>query len=464
MSLTYGFYNSNAGDRKYDAVQMSSIFDGIIHDGVYASIGDSFAVAATTGRGITVGTGRAWFNHTWTFNDSTIPLTVSAAAAVLDRIDAVVLEVGVSARTNTIKLVNGTPASSPLRPAMVNDANTKQYPLAYIYSKANTSNVTQANITNMVGTSSTPFVTGVMSSFNTDALLMQWGADWDAWKNAEAAEFNTWFNALSVTLASNVAANLEANILAVDAKVTALNTQNGFFAAMDLALPYQNKRRFFRGKSLGTSFTVDQKAKVADGSFTGLWVGDYWTINGVVWRIVDINYWYGIGDTPFNTNHLVIMPDSVLYTAKMYDYNSSNKGYAGSLMYSTGLTDAKNQANAAFPSAIKTHRMKYVSACYDGFPEDAAFYDATLEIPSESMIFGQNYYSAQGPFDPGRTTTSYGTRPLALFDVAGHVGQTNFWLRDSSTKYTYCLSYNNVSHLADASELHGVRPVFAIGG
>ena len=138
MSLTYGFYNSNAGDRKYDAVQMSSIFDGIIHDGVYASIGDSFAVAATTGRGITVGTGRAWFNHTWTFNDSAIPLTVSAAAAVLDRIDAVVLEVGVSARTNTIKLVNGTPASSPLRPAMVNDANTKQYPLAYIYSKANT--------------------------------------------------------------------------------------------------------------------------------------------------------------------------------------------------------------------------------------------------------------------------------------------------------------------------------------
>ena len=85
MSLTYGFYNSNAGDRKYDAVQMSSIFDGIIHDGVYASIGDSFAVAATTGREITVGTGRAWFNHTWTFNDSAIPLTVSAAAAVLDR-------------------------------------------------------------------------------------------------------------------------------------------------------------------------------------------------------------------------------------------------------------------------------------------------------------------------------------------------------------------------------------------
>ena len=157
MTLTYGFYNSSAGDRKYDAVQMSSIFDGIIHDGIYSSIGNSFAVTHQSGRNITVGTGRAWFDHTWSFNDAAIPLSITAAEAVLNRYDAVVLEIGVNLRTNSVKVITGTPASSPVRPAMVKDANTKQYPLAYIYVKANTANLSPADITNMVGSSETPF-------------------------------------------------------------------------------------------------------------------------------------------------------------------------------------------------------------------------------------------------------------------------------------------------------------------
>ena len=113
MSVTYGFYNSINGDRKYNALEMSSIFDGIIVDGVYMSIGDALNVKSSGGMGITVGTGRAWFNHTWTLNDSVMPLTIESSDVLLNRIDAVVLEVNNDSdvRKNTIKIVKGSPAS-----------------------------------------------------------------------------------------------------------------------------------------------------------------------------------------------------------------------------------------------------------------------------------------------------------------------------------------------------------------
>ena len=464
MTLTYGFYNSSAGDRKYDAVQMSSIFDGIIHDGIYSSIGDSFAVAHQSGRNITVGTGRAWFDHTWSFNDAAIPLSIAAAEAVLNRYDAVVLEIGVNLRANSVKVIRGTPASSPVRPAMVKDANTKQYPLAYIYVKANTANLSPADITNMVGSSETPFVTGVLSSFNTDALLGQWSADWDVWKNDKASSFTSWFNSLSVTLESNVAANLEANILAVDAKVTALKTQAGYFETLEQALPVQNKRNFYRGQSLGTSFSPAQKAAVANGSFTGMWIGDYWTINGVVWRIVDIDYWLGLGSTPFNDHHLVIMPDTSLYLSKMNNSNSTSGGYAGSYMYTTGLTSAKATVETAFPGSVKTRNISYNNECNYGVPTKYAYYNATVELATEVMIFGEKFFSSQGPYEPPTSASPDGNRQLAIFKLNNVYGATNFWLRDTSTRYTFCAVDNlKAPDIKDASGSYGVRPVFAIG-
>jgi len=64
LSVTYGFYNSVNGDRKYDAIQVSSIFDGIVKDGIFMSIGTSFRVKAASGMTVNVGVGRAWFNQT----------------------------------------------------------------------------------------------------------------------------------------------------------------------------------------------------------------------------------------------------------------------------------------------------------------------------------------------------------------------------------------------------------------
>lgn len=121
MSVTYGFYNSKNKDRRYDAIQMSSIFDGIIRDGILQHVGTAMMVKESTGMMVNVGIGRAWFNHTWTLNDALLPLTVPQSEVILNRIDAVILEVDSreSVRANTIKIVKGTPATNPVKPSMI---------------------------------------------------------------------------------------------------------------------------------------------------------------------------------------------------------------------------------------------------------------------------------------------------------------------------------------------------------
>jgi hypothetical protein len=158
--LTYGFYNSLNGDRKYDAIQLSSIFDGIITDGVFKSIGTSFAVTASTGRVVVVGIGRAWFNHTWTLNDAPFQLTLDASDPILHRIDTVVLQVDTRAanRVNSIYIVKGTPASTPIAPVLIETGDHIQYPIANIYLAAQATTILQANITSLIGTVDFPYV------------------------------------------------------------------------------------------------------------------------------------------------------------------------------------------------------------------------------------------------------------------------------------------------------------------
>lgn len=194
MSVSSGFFNSLNGDRKYNAAQMSAIFDGLIIDGVFASIGTAFAVKAAGGLTVNVGIGKAWFDHTWTVNDSILPMTAPEAEVLLDRIDAVVLEVNgmESVRNNTIKFVKGNPSSAPSRPTLTNEGNVHQYPLCYIYRKYGTAVINQADITPMVGTESTPFVTGILQTISLDELLGKWQDELDRFTNARSQEVDDW--------------------------------------------------------------------------------------------------------------------------------------------------------------------------------------------------------------------------------------------------------------------------------
>lgn len=191
MSVTCGFYNSINGDRRYNAEQLTSLVDGIIRDGVFMGIGDALMVSASTGMNVIVGTGRAWFNSTWTHNDSLLPLAVDPAEMILNRIDAVVLEVNRSmdVRENTIKMVKGTPASVPVPPTLIKSELVNQYALAHVYVGAGVTQITAANITNKVGTDDCPFVTGILQTLNLTALLAQWDGEFHGILNLRDSQF-----------------------------------------------------------------------------------------------------------------------------------------------------------------------------------------------------------------------------------------------------------------------------------
>lgn len=199
MAVTYGFYNALNHDRLYDAIQMSSIFDGIIRDGIFSTIGDTMIVTAPEdGMYVNVGSGRAWFNHTWTLNDTAYPIEAEEAEVVLDRIDAVILEVNSSTevRANSIKFLKGTPSSNPVKPTLTHNAEVNQYALAYVRIRAGQTTIFQSDIENAVGTDETPFITGVLQQVSIETLLKQWEAEFNTYftnfQNTSTTEFNNW--------------------------------------------------------------------------------------------------------------------------------------------------------------------------------------------------------------------------------------------------------------------------------
>lgn len=318
MSVTSGFFNSLNGDRKYNAEQLSSIFNGIINDGIFQSIGTAFAVSADTGNSIKVGIGRAWFNGAWIYNDSILEMTASGSEQLLDRWDAVVIEVDQSdaVRNGSIKFVVGTPASTPVKPTMVSSTYVHQYPLAYIYRKKASTEITQADITNMIGSSSCPYSNGVMATQNTDKIVAQWQAEFNSWiakvqsmldekgQTADSdiskwdSEFHTWLSNLRAVLDSDTATKLTAEMLDLkdfDSNITTENivqkTNYMYYGAN------RNYNNLF-GRNLGQYITDEQMGWLTDTDKTKLnnfQIGDYWqsatqhvTYNNVVYDYVII--------------------------------------------------------------------------------------------------------------------------------------------------------------------------------
>lgn len=203
MALTCGFFNSVDGDRKYDATQFASLFDGVITDGVVAAVGDFFATTPGGGMVVNVGSGRAWFNRTWTYNDAKIPLTLDASDLLYDRIDAVVLEIdtSVTVRDNSIKVVKGVVAQDPVKPTLTNEGNIHQYALSYIRVKAGSIEIGAEDITINVGQTDCPFVTSIVETPELEVLFAQWDA-----------QFTEWFENVQGQLEGDIAANLQKQI------------------------------------------------------------------------------------------------------------------------------------------------------------------------------------------------------------------------------------------------------------
>ena len=247
----------------------------------------------------------------------------------------------------------------------------------------------------------------------------------------------------------------------------AIAAEDALFAMLDGFAPVELRRVLFRGKNLGTALTAVQKAAIKDGSFKGMFLGDYWSIGGRIWRIVDMDYWYNCGDTAFTSHHLVIMPDEALYNAQMNTTNVTTGGYVGSAMYKSNLANAKTIVNAAFQGSVLTHREYLCNAVANGRPSGGAWFDSSIELPNEPMMYGHPHFS---PTSDGSTVPSIYTiskTQLALFMVCPRfiVNRSyNQWLRDViSSAFFACVTDNSLTNYYFASNSNGVRPVFPVG-
>ena len=220
----------------------------------------------------------------------------------------------------------------------------------------------------------------------------------------------------------------------------------------------------YRGKNLGTSVTAEQYTAISSGKFTDLYIGDYWVINGVTYRIAAFDYYYNCGGTNFTKHHVVIVPDTSLYKAQMNTSNVTTGGYTGSAMYKSNLAQAKTTIKAAFGSAhVLTKRELLTNAVNGNTPSGWAWFDSDVELMNEVQAYGSVAWGAHDG-NGYNVASGDGQFPLFMFDRTKLHNREDYWLRDvaSAADFSY-VSGNGCANFNNASISLGVRPAFCIG-
>ena len=264
------------------------------------------------------------------------------------------------------------------------------------------------------------------------------------------------------------------NIMLVDGDngTKKILVSDAILAALSMHSVY-NRKFLFRGKNLGTSLTQAQKTAIQNGTFEDLWLGDYWEINGVKWRIADFDYWYGTGDTETVDHHVNIVPDSNLGTAAMNASATTTGGWVGSQMYTTNMATAKSTITGTFGENVLTHREYLINTVTSGCPSAGAWTDSSIELMNELMVFGSYIYTpgCTGSVTPKLYTNSaaqlalFRARPDFICKPDGASARLGFWLRDvvNATSFVRVSSYGAPQDTS-ASQSYGIRPMFAITG
>ena len=227
----------------------------------------------------------------------------------------------------------------------------------------------------------------------------------------------------------------------------------------------------YRGKSLGTAVTEAQWAAIKAGTFEDMYIGDYWTIGGVTYRIAAFNYYYNTGDTVCTKNHITLVPDAQMYTHVMNDVNITTGAYVGSKMYTEGLTQAKTTINSDFGEAhVLNHRQYLQNAVTDGYASGGSWYDSTVELMTEQNVYGGKVFGncQNSTALPNSYTVDRSQYPLFAFrpdmirtDMI--FGRQGYWLRDVVSAFRFAfVGRGGDASSTNASSDSGVRPAFSI--
>ena len=224
----------------------------------------------------------------------------------------------------------------------------------------------------------------------------------------------------------------------------------------------------FRGKNLGTSVTAAQWAAIQAGTFDDMYIGDYWVINGITYRIVAFDYYYLTGDTAFTDHHVVIVPDESMYSYVMNDSNVTTGAYYGSKMKTSGLSAALTTVIAAFGSShVLEHRQYFANAVSNGRHSAGAWYNTKIDLMTEENVYGGKVFESvsDGSTVPANYTIDKSQFPLfALAPWMISFKRYWYWLRNvvSASGFARVDDYG-YANCAGASYSGGVRPAFCIG-
>lgn len=231
----------------------------------------------------------------------------------------------------------------------------------------------------------------------------------------------------------------------------------------------------YRGKSLGSTVTTAQYAAIKAGTFDDLYIGDYWTIGGVNYRIAAFDYYFNSGDTSCTTHHVVIVPDTCLYNAQMHNTssggwesgaaNTTAGGYVGSDMYKSNLEQAKTTIKSAFSGHVLKHRIYLTNAVANGRASGGAWCDSEVDLMCEQMVYGSGIFSpvSDGSNVPANYRVEKSQLPLFQHEPSRICNRATWWLRDVITASGFAIvDDNGGAHYGGASDSRGVRPAFCI--
>ena len=246
------------------------------------------------------------------------------------------------------------------------------------------------------------------------------------------------------------------------------NTNAGTIAArLNDIVGYDNAaahNAIYRGKNLGTQFTAEMSANIKNGTFKDLYCGDYLVINGTTYRFMDLDYLYKNGDPSLETHHILVVPDAPMYNHVMNDTNTTEGGYVGSKMYTSGLDQALAKIKADFGEAhIVTYRNMLVNTVSNGVPSNCAWYSRQIDLMNEEMVYGTRAWSqaTHNGYDTGAHKSQ-----LAAFKHNHSLissCRSWYWLRAVLSSTHFC-GVDGRGHAAEhgAYAAYGVRPCFLI--
>lgn len=254
----------------------------------------------------------------------------------------------------------------------------------------------------------------------------------------------------------------------------------------------ENHNNIFRGDDLfAKGYDInDICAMIADGSFSDIYIGDYFTLSGSIenvpcfveqtgddgakslvestqtvtyntkFRIAGLDTYLNTGDTAFTAHHAVIVPDSIVGYNRMNGTNVTTGGYVGSFMFTSVLPVYDTHFSTKLNNHLLSHREILSTNVSGNQANERTWTDVKINLMSEPEVYSGICFG--GKYDVG---INY--RQFPLFRIAPKYIISNrnwWWLRAVSMAVGFAfVSGNGYAGNSGASIMSGVRPCFCIG-